>query len=566
MAFIQRYSTIDKGGVRFIGNTLGLSKRSNQTASGTLGSIGAFSSLTNSQVATYPVGTTLNYLENGSNAILNLPVGSSILYAELIWGGLYKSQTQDISNLLNNSVILNINGVDNSISPDPTTAQTFLIPTANYELGFYVRTANVTSIVSAIINGTYSVSQVPALIIANDNQTSETNHAGWTLSVVFKNESEVLRNLTLWVGGAVVGPNNPVTDITLTGFLTPPALPITGKAFLSAGEGDAILTGDQFLFGKNIANLTAMSGPNNPLTNFFASQINNENGTIETSGTFGTRNANASAGTNISAGRQGWDITAIDISGKLETSQSSALFRFTSSGDLYVPNALATQIDSIGTNLEITKAVDNNIKAVGENINYTITVENTGEIDTTDVTIVDPIPSGLTLVSNTIYIDGVLQPDSFPLNLGTITSGQTKTVTYSLVANSVPLINPAVNVATTNFSFEPFEGYTVTTSSTSSPVSVTILSEQMNIIKTVDKQIAKKGDTLTYTSNVVNNGTLTVEDIVFTDSIPLGTTFIPNSVYVDGVQMPNENPENGVSLGTITPSQYKTVTFSVTVN
>ena len=91
MAFIQRYSTIDKGRVRFIGNTLGLSKRSNQTASGTLGSIGAFSSLTSNQVATFPVGTTLNYLENGSSAILNLPLGSSILYAELVWGGLYKS-------------------------------------------------------------------------------------------------------------------------------------------------------------------------------------------------------------------------------------------------------------------------------------------------------------------------------------------------------------------------------------------------------------------------------------------------------------------------------------------
>ena len=267
-----------------------------------------------------------------------------------------------------------------------------------------------------------------------------------------------------------------------------------------------------------------MSGPNNPATNFFASQINNENGTIETSGTFGTRNANASAGTNISAGRQGWDITAIDVSSKLETSQSTTVFRFTSSGDLYVPNALATQIDSLGTNLEAIKSVDSNIKAVGENIDYTITVKNTGELNATNVSLLDPIPNGLILVPNTIFVDGVMQGNAFPLNLGTITPNQTKTITYTLIENSVPQTNPAINVAVADFSFEPFEGYTVNTSNTSAPVSVTILSEQMNIIKTVDKQIAKKGDTLLYTSYIVNNGTLTVENVKFTDSIPVGTT------------------------------------------
>ena len=77
-------------------------------------------------------------------------------------------------------------------------------------------------------------------------------------------------------------------------------------------------------------------------------------------------------GTNISAGRQGWDITSVDISNKLETSQTSALFRFTSSGDLYVPNALATQIDSLEASLQLTKSADDLVKYVGENINYTL--------------------------------------------------------------------------------------------------------------------------------------------------------------------------------------------------
>ncbi|MDE6796353.1 MAG: hypothetical protein K2J63_13755, partial [Muribaculaceae bacterium] len=62
MPFIQRYSDVKKGGIVFTGNTLGLSKASNQNAPGTEGSIGAFTSLNPAlQVGTFPAGTTLDY-------------------------------------------------------------------------------------------------------------------------------------------------------------------------------------------------------------------------------------------------------------------------------------------------------------------------------------------------------------------------------------------------------------------------------------------------------------------------------------------------------------------------
>lgn len=69
MAFIQRFSSIDRGGINFIGNTLGLSKNLNTLTAGTQGSIGAFTSLSNTQFSNFPNGTTNNYLENGSSAI-----------------------------------------------------------------------------------------------------------------------------------------------------------------------------------------------------------------------------------------------------------------------------------------------------------------------------------------------------------------------------------------------------------------------------------------------------------------------------------------------------------------
>lgn len=409
MAFIQRYSSIKKGGISFIGNTLGLSKLSNANQPGLLGSIGAFTSLDNSlKVNNFPNGTTLDYTKNGSNAILSLPANSKVLYAEVVWGGLYRSSNNDISNLLNNNVTFTTPLGANSISSDVATRQDFVIPVEGNTLGFYVRSADVTTLVQNAMSGTYSLQAVPALIEAIDSRTNDTNHAGWTLTVVYENDSLPFRSLNLWVGGEVVSPLVGIANITLTGFKTPAEQNPSGKLFVSSQEGDAVLTGEQMLFGRDQFTLTNLSGPNNPLTNFFCSQINDENGLLDTSGTFGTRNANAGSGTNTSACRQGYDITAVDLTGKLVSEQTTALVRLTTNGDLYLPNALALQIDNgVNPDLSITKSVDKAVVTQGEILTYTSVVTNTGSIPLENTMFTDAIPAGTTFVANSVFIDGV---------------------------------------------------------------------------------------------------------------------------------------------------------------
>ncbi|EJT20961.1 hypothetical protein B353_10839 [Bacillus anthracis str. UR-1] len=50
-----------------------------------------------------------------------------------------------------------------------------------------------------------------------------------------------------------------------------------------------------------------------------------------------------------------------------------------------------------------------------------------------------------------------------------------------------------------------------------------------------------------------------------TDPIPAGTTFIPNSVTINGVSQPNINPAGGIQVGTINAGSTTTVTFQVQV-
>ncbi len=437
MSFINRFSDIRRGGIVFTGNTLGLSKLTNALRAGVQGSIGAFTTLDlSSRVNDFPFGTTSDYTQNGSSAILSLPAGSTVLYAELVWGGLFRSTTNNISNLIDNPISFTTPSLTQSISPDNATSQTFNINVSNITLGFYVRTQNVTTLVQNAGNGEYTVQGVPALIEAIDNRTNDTNHAGWTLAVVYANNTEEFRSLNLWVGGEVVSPDVGVTNISLSGFRSPDEPTPSGKLFVSAQEVDAVLTGDQMLFSNDNLIFTNLSGPNNPTNNFFCSQINNSNGLIDVSGTFGNRNANAQAGTNISAGRQGYDITAVDLTGIVQPLQTSAFIRFTSNGDLYVPNCLAIQIDNgVNPDLTVTKTVDKSTAIVGDILNYESTLNNTGRLTLTDIIFTDDIPTGTQFVENSVYIDGVNYPGYNPetgFNVGTLLPNASRVISFQV--------------------------------------------------------------------------------------------------------------------------------------
>ena len=567
MPIIERFSTIKNGGIVFTGNTLGLSKAANATSPGPLGSIGAFISLNNAlQVSTFPPGTTLDYTQNGSAAVLTLPAGSTVLYAELVWGGLFRSTVNNISSLLDNSVRFTTPLGSNDIAPDPSTKQNFNITEDNVTVGFYVRSADVTTLVKNAMSGTYSTGRVPALIEALDARTSETNHAGWTLAIVYENPSLPLRDLTLWCGGVVVSPSAGSADITLTDFITPDLLPITGKLFVSAQEGDAVLEGDRMLFGRDAASLAPISGPNNPEDNFFASQINDQNGVLDTSGTFGTRNANAAAGTNTSGCRQGWDITAIDVSARLSVGQTTAAVRFETDGDLCVPNCLALQIDSKGAVLQVQKSVDKASAEIGEPINYTVVVTNNGSIRAETVTLYDLLPNETTLVPGSVTIDGAPYGGALPVTFGPLEAGASATVKFSVTANAIPAQNPVFNVAQAVYTFIPFPGHTVTDVSNSNYTYCYIIHVEVRPVKSVDKGVAVSGEELLYTTEITNAGSLPISDVYFTDPIPVGTTFVSGSVTVNGASVPAADPALGFPLPNILPGQSVTVTFRVTID
>ena len=359
------------------GNAIGLSYQATTGATssstkkyciGTSDGIGAFMTLNPSAppvpacsegpAKNYPSGTTTDWGENGSMAYLDLPGGAEVVHAELIWAASYKSTKggtnstidtlEDLSEFIAIPVTLSkLDGSDQGMTYvvpgryfDESGAAKTRNPsiadaaTTTYEMHYYTNTADVTdffrdSKTGAQLRGAgqYAVEGMPA---SADPRATVVNGGGWTLVVVYTHpDDSQTRNLTLFIQGenGTIVQENASVDYHVNGFCSPSAGPITGKVFVSAMEGDANdsagYQGDYLKVGTTDSNLQSLSGPNNHPDNFFASQINTDNGRLDTRGTFGNRNHNYNPSTGkvtLTAGaRQGWDITSVPINTEYNT-------------------------------------------------------------------------------------------------------------------------------------------------------------------------------------------------------------------------------------------------------
>jgi uncharacterized repeat protein (TIGR01451 family) len=579
-AYVQRYSTITNGAITFTGNTIGLNKAVGANTPGTNGAIGTFIAAgATTQDGTYPVGTTSTWQANASRAVLTIPAGSVVLYAELIWSGSYSYGGENVSASLGTAVTFATPLGVNSVAPAGATAQTLGTPSATNTCAtapcYYVRSANVTALVQAAGAGTYTVGGIPA---TQGNAEDNANTGGWTLAVAYQNTSLPSRNLTIFVGAEVAG----AAAATVSGFCTPPTGPRSGRLAVSAIEGDSNITGDAMRFGPTAATTVAISGANNPVGNFFASQINGDSGALDTSGTFGT--SNSPPGGALAGARQGYDITNVDISTTLLNNQTTAAAQGTTTGDNYMINALGLQINvGAPSFLLTTKAVDKATAVVGDTLTYTIRMDNTGgTADASGVVFTDAPPNGTTFLAGSLTVDGVANAGnpSAGITIGTVPAGGSRTVVFKVVVSSIPAAPAAAsftNSATWAYQFISCAGQPSTSGNvTTSPVTTTIA--RLAITKAVTPAgTATPGTTLTYTVTLNNNGTAASTGTTLQDLIPTGTTYVPGSTLFNGVAQPDiagampyvtarTVNSAGQGAGVLAVGASATVSFVVTIN
>lgn len=478
-SYVLRYTVNgERGSMTFIGNTLGLSKEACLNEPGTLGtvvdSIGAFTTIDPTQsVGSYvsltsgpgsPAGTTLDWAENSSSAVLNLPAGIIILHAELVWSGSFgyycsNPNTGNGFGIDPNCILdpasgpirfITPDGITHLIMADPTTALESQNPAPDvqpyYCAGNYTRSQNVTPILTLLadVNGTYTVGGVPATVSALDNSH---NAAGWTLAIIYHDEtSPFVNNLTLFLGAQQASRASVVAPAAVTGFCaqTTPELQ-SARLLVSAIEGDASILGDQMQFGPTPSSLVSLSGPNNPMGNFFGCQINDDNGDlITTTGTYCTYNSDPTTGILIPNGRQGYDITNVDCSSTISSGQTSAFAIGATVGDDFMINALGMQISVISPAIVPIKRVNGAFgveSAIGETLNFSVMLKNTGTSDALNVIFQDPLEPGLTFVPGSVRQNGIPIPSAHPttgISLGMFAIGDSSLMEFDAIVTAPP--------------------------------------------------------------------------------------------------------------------------------
>ena len=170
-------------------------------------------------------------------------------------------------------------------------------------------------------------------------------------------------------------------------------------------------------------------------------------------------------------------------------------------------------------NITGTKTVDKTEAKVGDTLTYTITLTNNGNADGT-VTVTDEIPTGTTLVADSITANGSYNEENKTITWTDVKVEAGKTAEVSFKA----IINSDTKTSVTNKAV--IDGNKPTEEVETKVANITGT-------KTVDKTETKVGDTLTYTITLTNSGNADGM-VTVTDEIPTGTTLVADSITANG--------------------------------
>ncbi len=188
-------------------------------------------------------------------------------------------------------------------------------------------------------------------------------------------------------------------------------------------------------------------------------------------------------------------------------------------------NNTATETTTVDTraDLSITKTSAPDPVIAGQNLTYTITVTNPGPSDAQTVSVADILPVGLTLVSATPSSGSWLAPN---WTVGTLAAGSSVTMILvgnvnANVADGAVIANTATVTSTTT---DPVPGNNTATETTDVDASA-----DLSIAKSDSPDPVIAGQNLTYTIVVTNLGTSDAQNVLVSDPLPVGLSYVSNT-------------------------------------
>ncbi|RDY28493.1 DUF11 domain-containing protein [Romboutsia weinsteinii] len=577
MSLMSRFSTVDKSILVATGNSL--------VVCGSTTSVG-----NNTSDMIKPDGTTTrDYKQAGSSASLNILANSYVQYAELIWYSTVKSNVQgatDLRSLQDSQVTFTTSKGSYQITPKYTDS----FAGASGSIDRY-RAADVTAYVQDALSGTYTVSNVP---ISLPEAGLSNSRAGWTLTVIYRNDSFLPQKI-LYSSGIATSTSDLPLQTSLTGFTTDSEqASLKGSIFLACANGEPLNGEDIVSAGPSFAQLTNIgnvvyspnsnpgTAPNNPGNKFFSGIINvadplsSSNGLLNIVGTNGINNNDGFVPTQSLGARNKWDITNVDITKSLITNQTLLAGQIISngSGDGLQLVAMGTQVNAQAPNItaelvmyDIDGDDEYNIEA-GEFIVYAVKIKNDGSVPANNIILSAALDTSTTFVPGSVTINTIKQSNvniTNGINIDSIPPKGILNVLFTVRVNSVPtggLLSQNVN-----YSYQFTSGSsTITNSGKTNSIQVIVQDGLLSINKSASKTSASVGDIVTYTIDIENIGTELATNMFFQDKIDLSCSFVNGSVVIDGVSYPNYDPTQGISLPNLEPNNNTEIILQSKVN
>lgn len=203
--------------------------------------------------------------------------------------------------------------------------------------------------------------------------------------------------------------------------------------------------------------------------------------------------------------------------------------------------------------LEISQIVSSTISSPGETLTYSINYRNTGNASASGVFITSSIPNLTAVLPDTISNSGTIRDNSVLWYIGNIEPGQQGFVSFNVKISEIAELG---NIIVNNVSINSNEIGSIAANTVYTLVSQS--SASLSITKKAKTSTAFAGSEISYTIEIVNNGSQLLTGVMVKDNLPQGTVFL--SADNGGIFTGNQVIWN---IGTFGVGETKKLTLTV---
>lgn len=216
---------------------------------------------------------------------------------------------------------------------------------------------------------------------------------------------------------------------------------------------------------------------------------------------------------------------------------------------------------------DIEKTADRESVAAGDRIRYTITFRNMSDREMYNVKITDNGSRYINPIATTI-MPAPRPGESLEsgITIGRVPANSERTLTYTAVVTD-DASEDIVNRAFADFSFRGGDGREQTASTHITSLTIPLENNGITVTKTADKTyITSRGETVTFTITVHNNSSRVLHDLVVSDKLPNGMSYVEKSTYIGNNPAIDADPADGIYIGTLAAGGDAVVKFSAKVD